>query len=119
HGPAGRDPHHDPGPRPPWARPPRRPARRRPGRARRRAREPAGGQRPRDRAEWVPAGATVRVGQPRSGVRSYVAVAGGIAVEPVLGSRSTDTLAGVGPPVVEIGASLPLAGADSSHRSHD
>ncbi len=43
-------------------------------------------------------GATLRVGAATRGVRSYVAVAGGIAVEPVLGSRSTDTLAHVGPP---------------------
>ena len=46
----------------------------------------------------LPAGATLRVGRATRGVRSYVAVAGGIAVEPVLGSRSTDTLACVGPP---------------------
>jgi biotin-dependent carboxylase-like uncharacterized protein len=41
-------------------------------------------------------------------VCSYVAVAGGIAVDPVLGSRSTDTLAWVGPPRVEAGAVLPV-----------
>ena len=34
---------------------------------------------------------------PSRGVRSYLAVAGGIDVEPVLGSRSTDTLSGLGP----------------------
>ncbi|WP_395659157.1 biotin-dependent carboxyltransferase family protein [Nocardioides sp.] len=67
-----------------------------------------GAPRGHSRAEWVPEGAELRLGVPGSGVRSYVAVAGGIAVEPVLGSRSTDTLAGVGPPVVEVGAELPL-----------
>lgn len=67
-----------------------------------------GADRPHPRAEWVPAGATLEVGTPRRGVRSYVAVAGGIAVEPVLGSRSTDTLAWVGPPRVEDGAVLPV-----------
>jgi allophanate hydrolase subunit 2 len=41
-------------------------------------------------------------------VRSYVAVAGGIAVDPVLGSRATDTLAWVGPPRVAPGVELPL-----------
>jgi biotin-dependent carboxylase-like uncharacterized protein len=61
-----------------------------------------------DRAEWVPAGARVRLGAPRAGVRSYVAVAGGVAVEPVLGSRATDTLAWVGPPRVQDGAELPV-----------
>jgi biotin-dependent carboxylase-like uncharacterized protein len=71
------------------------------------------------RAEWVAAGATVRLGPPRSGVRSYVAVAGGIAVDPVLGSRSTDTLAGVGPPVVTSGAVLPLGRPTGTPRSHD
>jgi biotin-dependent carboxylase-like uncharacterized protein len=60
------------------------------------------------RAEWVPAGATLRVGTPVTGVRSYVAIAGGIVVRPVLGSRSTDTLAWVGPPRLEAGATLPV-----------
>ena len=56
----------------------------------------------------LPAGSTLRVGRATRGVRSYVAVAGGIAVEPVLGSRSTDTLAYVGPPVLRDGVVLPL-----------
>jgi biotin-dependent carboxylase-like uncharacterized protein len=60
------------------------------------------------RAEWVPAGAELRLGPPPSGVRSYVAVAGGVAVEPVLGSRATDTLAWVGPARVTDGTSLPV-----------
>jgi biotin-dependent carboxylase-like uncharacterized protein len=59
-------------------------------------------------AEWLPAGAELRVDRPATGLRSYVAVAGGIAVDPVLGSRSTDTLAWVGPPRVEVGARLPV-----------
>ena len=58
------------------------------------------------RPEWVPAGSTLRLGTPATGVRSYVAVAGGIAVDPVLGSRSTDTLAWVGPPRVVADAVL-------------
>ena len=56
----------------------------------------------------VPAGATVFVGPQRPALRSYVAVAGGVDVEPVLGSRSTDTLACVGPPVVRSGMVLPV-----------
>ena len=68
----------------------------------------AGTSRGRDRAEWLPAGARLRLGVPTSGVRSYVAVAGGIDVPPVLGSRSTDTLAWVGPPRVVDGAGLPV-----------
>ena len=64
-----------------------------------------------DTALSVRAGAEVAVGPARRGVRSYVAVAGGIAVPPVLGSRSTDTLAWVGPPRVTAGAVLPVGAA--------
>jgi biotin-dependent carboxylase-like uncharacterized protein len=60
------------------------------------------------RAEWLPAGTMLALGSPTEGVRSYVAVAGGIAVPPVLGSRSTDTLAWVGPPQVTAGDVLPV-----------
>ena len=56
----------------------------------------------------VPAGALVTVGPAVTGVRSYVAFAGGIAVAPVLGSRSTDTLAWVGPPRLAAGDLLAL-----------
>ncbi|MDP9428430.1 MAG: biotin-dependent carboxyltransferase family protein, partial [Actinomycetota bacterium] len=45
------------------------------------------------------------------GLRTYVAVRGGIAVEPVLGSRSTDLLAGLGPPVLSPGDVLPVGRA--------
>ncbi|MEV6053688.1 biotin-dependent carboxyltransferase family protein [Streptomyces sp. NPDC052107] len=56
----------------------------------------------------VPPGAVLDVGGVTAGVRSYVAVAGGIAVEPVLGSRSTDLLSGLGPAPVRDGDVLPL-----------
>ncbi|MEV6292688.1 biotin-dependent carboxyltransferase family protein [Streptomyces sp. NPDC051896] len=56
----------------------------------------------------VPAGAVLDVGGVTAGVRSYVAVAGGVAVEPVLGSRSTDLLSGLGPAPVRAGDVLPL-----------
>jgi biotin-dependent carboxylase-like uncharacterized protein len=56
----------------------------------------------------VPAGAVLDVDRATVGVRSYVAFAGGIAVEPVLGSRSTDTLSGLGPPRLRDGDRLPL-----------
>jgi biotin-dependent carboxylase-like uncharacterized protein len=45
----------------------------------------------------VPAGAVLALGTPPVGLRSYVAVRGGVDVPPVLGSRSTDTLSGLGP----------------------
>ena len=53
--------------------------------------------------------AAVRVGSVTSGLRAYVAVRGGIDVAPVLGSRSTDTLAPVGPPRLEEGTRLPVS----------
>ena len=56
----------------------------------------------------VPAGAVLRVGPARRGVRSYVAVSGGIDVPEVLGSRSTDRLSGLGPPPVADGHVLPV-----------
>jgi biotin-dependent carboxylase-like uncharacterized protein len=56
----------------------------------------------------VPAGGILEVGRATAGVRSYVAVAGGIIAEPVLGSRSTDTLSGLGPPVLANGMTLPV-----------
>ncbi|MFF9897087.1 biotin-dependent carboxyltransferase family protein [Streptomyces longispororuber] len=56
----------------------------------------------------VPAGALLDVGTALSGVRAYVALSGGVAVEPVLGSRSTDLLSGLGPPPLAHGAVLAL-----------
>jgi biotin-dependent carboxylase-like uncharacterized protein len=57
---------------------------------------------------WVPKGAEVRLGRPEWGLRTYLAVRGGIAVEPVLGSRSTDSLSGLGPPPLRAGTLLPV-----------
>ncbi|MFF7750677.1 biotin-dependent carboxyltransferase family protein [Streptomyces sp. NPDC007971] len=56
----------------------------------------------------VPAGEVLEVGTAVAGVRSYVAVHGGIAVEPVLGSRATDLLSGLGPAPLADGTVLPL-----------
>jgi allophanate hydrolase subunit 2 len=56
----------------------------------------------------VPKGAVVDVGSAEVGVRSYVAFAGGITIAPVLGSRSTDTLSGLGPPPMRAGFVVPL-----------
>src|SRR5690606_1977950 len=42
-------------------------------------------------------GQRLRLGTPPSGLRSYLSVRGGIDVPPLLGSRSRDTLAGLGP----------------------
>ncbi|MFK8906908.1 biotin-dependent carboxyltransferase family protein [Streptomyces sp. YS-3] len=67
----------------------------------------------------VPAGAVLEVGAPVRGVRSYVAFAGGIAVEPVLGSRSTDLLSGLGPAPLTDGAVLPLGRPGGPHARVD
>ena len=56
----------------------------------------------------VPAGALLDVGTATHGVRSYLAFAGGIDVPPVLGSRATDLLSGLGPARLSAGDVLPL-----------
>jgi biotin-dependent carboxylase-like uncharacterized protein len=53
-------------------------------------------------------GRELRLGPPVSGLRSYLAVRGGIDVPPVLGSRATDVLSGLGPAVVAAGDVLPV-----------
>ncbi|GAP46818.1 biotin-dependent carboxyltransferase family protein [Streptomyces azureus] len=67
----------------------------------------------------VPAGALLDVGPAVSGVRSYVGVSGGLAVEPVLGSRSTDLLSGLGPPPLTDGTVLPLGRPSGTHARVD
>jgi len=56
----------------------------------------------------LPAGWRVRLGAPAQGLRSYLAVRGGFAVEPVLGSASTDTLSGLGPAALRAGDRLEI-----------
>ena len=51
------------------------------------------------------------LGAPAAGLRSYLAVRGGLAVAPVLGSRATDTLSGLGPAVLAAGRRLPVGPA--------
>lgn len=47
-------------------------------------------------------GNVLEIGYPTTGIRTYLAVRGGIDVPPTLGSRSTDTLSGLGPdPLVQ------------------
>jgi biotin-dependent carboxylase-like uncharacterized protein len=57
------------------------------------------------------AGAELRLGTPAGGVRTYLCVRGGVDVAPVLGSRSTDLLSGLGPEVLRAGAVLPVGTA--------
>ncbi|MFE7629323.1 5-oxoprolinase/urea amidolyase family protein [Kocuria sp. NPDC057446] len=53
-------------------------------------------------------GERLAVGTVTAGARVYVGVRGGIAVPPVLGSRSADTLAGLGPDPLTSGDALPV-----------
>jgi len=55
-----------------------------------------GGRLPFRRPVWVRRGTVIRFGCAARGCRAYVAVAGGIAVPPVLGGRGTDIRAGFG-----------------------
>lgn len=70
------------------------------------------------------AGQTLELGAPEQGLRSYIAVRGGVDVAPVLGSRATDVLSGLGPEplragdVVPVGVTTPVgqAGFDQLRR---
>jgi biotin-dependent carboxylase-like uncharacterized protein len=53
-------------------------------------------------------GERLSFGVPRAGFRSYLALRGGVAVAPVLGSRSTDTLSSLGPPPLRAGVVIPV-----------
>ncbi len=66
----------------------------------------------------VPDGGVVSIGPPDAGLRSYVAVGGGISTQPELGSRSADLHSGIGVPL-RAGAILPVGepGAASTARS--
>jgi biotin-dependent carboxylase-like uncharacterized protein len=56
----------------------------------------------------VAAGQLLEIGRAAAGLRSYVAVAGGVDVPPVLGSRSFDTLSNLGPPPLVRDMALPI-----------
>lgn len=58
-------------------------------------------------AVTAPAG-VLEIGPAIDGLRSYVALHGGVAVAPVLGSRATDLLSGLGPAPLVAGDVLPL-----------
>ncbi len=80
---------------------------------------------PTGRALWLPAHTPLSLGTPQRGARSHLAVSGGLVVDTVLGSRSTDTLSGLGPargpradwcaadPVVLLAAGAWRVGVDS------
>ncbi len=53
-------------------------------------------------------GQVLTFGSPEAGLRSYLGVRGGIDVVPVLGSRSYDTLSGIGPAPLRPGDLIPI-----------
>ncbi|AOT05376.1 urea amidolyase [Arthrobacter sp. U41] len=59
-------------------------------------------------------GETLTIGAPESGFRSYLAVRGGVDTAPVLGSRSTDTMSGIGPAPLAAGQLLAAGGEAES-----
>jgi biotin-dependent carboxylase-like uncharacterized protein len=59
----------------------------------------------------VAAGDELVLGSPDRGVRTYLAVRGGIDVPAVFGSRATDLLGGLGPPALQPGTRLPVGTA--------
>lgn len=66
------------------------------------------------------AGASLQIGFTTEGMRGYLAVKGGFAAEEVLGSRSTDTMSGLGPKPLAAGDVLGvLAPVDDAAEADD
>ncbi len=68
------------------------------------------------------AGSVLRFGDRRSGARAYVAFDGGVAVPPVLGSRATHVLSGlggIGGRALKAGDRVPLGDPRADPASHD
>lgn len=59
-------------------------------------------------------GDVLHLGMPGTGLRSYVAVRGGLDVPLTLGSASTDLTSGLGPPPLRVGTVLPVGPARGS-----
>jgi biotin-dependent carboxylase-like uncharacterized protein len=66
----------------------------------------------------VRAGSVLHIGAPPTGLRSYLAVGGGIDAPAVLGSRSADLLSGVGPPPLRAGDLLAVAAGAPARSGH-
>lgn len=64
-------------------------------------------------------GQTLRLQYAQVGLRSYVGVRGGVAVPDVLGSRSTDTLSGIGPEALKPNDVLPVGTAATNFPNVD
>ena len=62
-------------------------------------------------------GQRLALGAPTAGLRAYVGVAGGFATPAELGSRSTDTLAGLGPAPLRGGRPAARSGPPRTRRT--
>ncbi len=60
-------------------------------------------------------GEILTIGAPERGFRTYLAIRGGAAADAVLGSRSTDTMSGIGPAPLAAGQLLGAGAATSSN----
>ncbi|MGM9471712.1 carboxyltransferase domain-containing protein [Pseudarthrobacter sp. YS3] len=60
-------------------------------------------------------GEILTIGAPERGFRSYLAIRGGVEAEAVLGSRSTDTMSGIGPAPLAAGQLLGAGVATASN----
>jgi KipI family sensor histidine kinase inhibitor len=60
-------------------------------------------------------GEVLTLGAPERGFRTYLAVRGGVDTKSVLGSRSTDTMSGIGPAPLAAGGFIPAGKATSSN----
>lgn len=69
---------------------------------------------PMNSAFTVVAGGVLRVGTAKTGLRTYIAFAGGIDAPLTLGSAATDTLTGLGPAALQRGDVLKLRGGRAS-----
>jgi biotin-dependent carboxylase-like uncharacterized protein len=70
------------------------------------------GASPHNAPVYLRTGQELQLGTPATGLRTYVAVRGGFGAEPVLGSRSTDVLSGLGPAPISTGDVLEVCDPD-------
>lgn len=67
----------------------------------------------------LPAGCVLSIPQFHRGLRGYLAIRGGWAVDPTLGSRSADTLSGLGPAQVRSGDPMAVYANTAPFPQHD
>jgi biotin-dependent carboxylase-like uncharacterized protein len=60
-------------------------------------------------------GEVLTLGAPERGFRTYLAIRGGVDIQPVLGSRSTDTMSGIGPAPLAAGGAIKAGKVTSSN----